>query len=299
MPWKKNKSSGSSKERCVVLLLGGSIYDESTGDVQIVHHGRRRDDETRRTNKDVEKDSFLWERDFRALTSLFERTGATVWQSIPTAMHCSKFDTIESILAFFTFDDIERQQKGMAYAQATTFIIYWCGHGEPNTGNWGFTDGESITCTELINLWTSANREDRDALTIISDTCYSGGWIDELRTKQIPNLAYQAACRSYETAWVVDDREVPRSLLMRRFFLELMEQTASPEHLVYTWTCPSQHPIFFCDYAHEDEAERRAVVRGAFSFFTIDEHTEMGKNYYDAEPNGPIRHGKFLKVKKK
>jgi len=300
MPWKKQKTrSASSKQRCVVLLLGGSIYDESAGGVRIVQHGRRRDDETRRTKKDVEKDTFLWERDFRALTSLFQRTGATVWRSIPTTMHCSKFDTIECILAFFTFDDVERQQKGMAYEQAITFIVYWSGHGQPNTGNWSFSEGEWITCSELINLWTSTNRSDRDALTIISDTCYSGAWISELRTKQIPNLAYQAACRSDETAWVVDDREVPRSLLMRRFYLELMAETTSPEHLIYTWTCPSQHPIFFCDYVQEEEAERRAAVRGAFSFFTIDEHTEMDKNYYDAEPNGTVRHGKFLKVKKK
>jgi len=214
-------------------------------------------------------------------------------------MHCSKFNTIESILAFFTYDDIERQQKGMAYGQATTFILYWCGHGEPNTGNWSFSEGEMMSCAELINLWTSANRDDRDALTIIADTCYSGVWIDELRTKQIPNLAYQAACRSDETAWVVDDREVPRSLLMRRFFLELMTEVAYTEHVPYIWTCPTQHPIFFCDYAYEQEVERRAVVRGGLSFFTIDQHTEMDKNYYDAETNGAVRHGKFLKLKKK
>ncbi|CAF3509499.1 unnamed protein product [Rotaria sp. Silwood1] len=300
MPWKKQKAlSTSSKERCVALLLGGSIYDESAGGVRIVHHGHRRDDETRRTKKDVVKDNFLWERDFRALTSLFERTGATVWQSIPTTLHCSKSNTIECIRALFTFDEIERQQRGMAYEQATTFIIYWCGHGEPNTGNWSFSEGEMLSCAELINLWTSANREERDALTIISDTCYSGSWIDDLKAKQIPNLAYQAACRSNETAWIVDDRNVPRSLLMRKFFLEIMKDTMSTEDLIYTWTCPSQHPIFFCDYAQEEETERRAAVRGALLFFTIEEPIEMDQNYYDAEPNGSIRHGKFLKVVKK
>ncbi|CAF0855889.1 unnamed protein product [Didymodactylos carnosus] len=297
MPWKKQKKrSGSSKEHCVVLLLGGSIYDESAGGVRIVQHGRRRDDETRRTKKDVEKDSFLWKRDFHALTTLFERNGATVWRSIPTAMHCSKLDTIEHLLSFFTFDDIERQRRGMAYRQATTFIIYWCGHGVPYTGNWGFSEGETITCDELINLWTSANREDRDALTIIADTCFSGAWIDELRTKQIPNLAYQAACRSDETAWIFDDREVPRSLLMRRFFLEIMEETESTDDRVYIWTCPTQRPIFFCDYVPEQETERRALVRGAFFFFSIDEHAETDKNHYYAEPNGGVRHGKFLKA---
>lgn len=122
MLWKKKIQSGNTKEHCVVLLLGGSIYDESTGGVRIVQHGRRRDDETRRTTKDVNKDNFLWERDFRALTSLFERTGATIWGSVPTAMHCSKFDTIESIVAFFTYDDIERQKKG--YGLRTNNYVY-------------------------------------------------------------------------------------------------------------------------------------------------------------------------------
>ncbi|CAM2723334.1 unnamed protein product [Rotaria socialis] len=300
MPWKKQKTrSGSSNERCVALLLGGSIYDETAGGASIVRYGRRRDDETRRTKKDVVKDNFLWERDFRALTSLFERVGATIFQSVPTALHCSKLDTIERILSFFTFDDIERQQKGMAYGKATTFIIYWCGHGEPNTGNWSFSEDEMMSCTELINLWTLANRGVRDALTIISDTCFSGAWIDELRTQQVPNLAYQAACHSDETAWVVDDRNVPRSLLMRKFFLELLEDAEFTEDHIYTWTCPSQHPIFFCDYADDDDGKGYVVVKGGLRFFTVDEHTEMGQNYYDAEPNGNIRHGKFLKIAKK
>ena len=36
-----------------------------------------------------------------------------------------------------------------------------------------------------------------------------------------------------------------------------------------------------------------------YLFFTIEEHTEMGENYYEAEPNGAARYGKFLKRKKK
>ncbi len=41
------------------------------------------------------------------------------------------------------------------------------------------------------------------------------------------------------------------------------------------------------------------IFDSCYSGAWIDEHTKMGKNYYDAEPNGTVKHGKFMKVKKK
>ena len=148
-------------------------------------------------------------------------------------------------------------------------------------------------CAELIDLWTSTNREDRSASTIVTDTCCSDAWIDELRTEQIPNFAYRAACRSHETTWLVNDRKVPCSLFIRRLFLELMTEVTQAEQDTYVWICPTQHPTFLCDYAYEHESERRVVVTGVLPFFTIEGHTEMNRDYYDTVPNGAVRHGKF------
>ena len=146
MPWKDQRNRSKTKvTRCVALLLGGTIYDAGGQGVRIVKHGRRKDDDSQCTLKDIDKEIFLWERDFRTLTSLFERNGFTVWRSIPTAMDCSKFDTIEQIMAFFTHDDIKRQQQAMSYSETTNFVIYWCGHGCPVRGDWTFSEGGSLT----------------------------------------------------------------------------------------------------------------------------------------------------------
>jgi hypothetical protein len=278
MPWKsvyKNKKVFKT-ERTIVLLLGGSIFDDSAG-LQISNR-RRRGDDRFRTKQDVHLEEHLWQRDFRAITEFFERTHATIWRCIPTRLYSSRNEAFDLINEFFQLDsnDVKGERR--------TFVLYWCGHGSPDTGNWGFSYGGDITCRDIINAWRSRPVDeeyiDISSLTIIADTCFSGAWIDELAAENIPRLAYQAASRADESAYVVDDGNIPRSLLMRKF---IIEQKYPIDW--YTWTCIDQHPMHLCDYAKiedgEDlsEGQRRTLVHGgSYYFFTVDRHwTTNGK----------------------
>jgi hypothetical protein len=110
----------SNKERCIALLLAGSIYDNSNGDVKIVHHHRRNDEYS---DSNLRLDTFLYERDLRALSTLFERSGVTVWKCVGTSKHCSKRVVLDRIRNFFNYDNVERKRLNDAYAQTTTFFF--------------------------------------------------------------------------------------------------------------------------------------------------------------------------------
>lgn len=278
MPWKqvyKNKKEVKT-ERTLALLLGGSIYDDSA-DIQIVNR-RRRGDERFQTKKDVHLEEHLWQRDFHVITEFFERNNVTIWQCIPTRLRSSRKEAFDLINEFF------QQNRVDAKGERTTFIIYWGGHGERHTGNWGFSYGGDITCLDLINAWRSRRfadeYNDMSSLTIIADTCYSGAWINILETERIPRLAYQAASQAEEVAYAVNDGNIPRSLLMRKFIIEQKYPIGW-----YLWTCVDQHPVHYCNYGETEEGEnmndgqrRRLVNGGPFYFFTVDRHwTTNGK----------------------
>ena len=53
-------------------------------------------------------------------------------------------------------------------------LIWYMGHGQKNTGNWCFKDGE-ITLDEIIKLYTTYFSG--KLLYLISDCCYSGQWV--------------------------------------------------------------------------------------------------------------------------
>ncbi|CAF1150786.1 unnamed protein product [Rotaria sordida] len=298
MPWKpvyKNKKECKT-ERTLVLLLGGSIYDDSAG-VQIIQR-RRRGDERFRTKKDVYLEEHLWQRDFHAITDYFERTNATIWRCVPTRLHSSRNEAFNLINEFFQLDT--NDNKG----ERKTFVLYWCGHGLNNTGNWGFSYGGEITCHDIINAWRSrpiANEYNNiSSLTIIADTCFSGAWIDELKAEQIPRLAYQAACQADESAYVVDDGNIPRSLLMRKFIIEQKYPIGW-----YLWLCTDQHPMHLCDYAEIEHGQdfsagqrRTLVYGGPYYFFTVDQHWttngKMSTKEHKTELNKLAKYGVFI-----
>jgi hypothetical protein len=298
MPWKpvyKNKKE-IKNERTLVLLLGGSIYDD--GAVIRITNRRHRGDEHNRKKQDVHLEEHLWQRDFRALSEFFEQTGATIWRSIPTRLRSSRNEAFDLIQEFFQLDNDDSR------SERKTFVLYWGGHGLLDLGNWGFTYGGEITCRDIINAWRSrplaGHYNDTSSLTIIADTCYSGAWIEELQAENIPRLAYQAASRADEPAYVVDDGNIPRSLLMRKFIIE-------HKHPIrwYTWTCADQHPVHLCNYAETEDGEdlnegqRRSLVYGGpYYFVTVDRHwTGNGKistKERKAELNRLAEYGTFI-----
>ena len=300
MPWKtvyRNKREVKS-ERAHVLLLGGSIYDDSGTAIQIVNR-RRRGNERLFKRQDVQLEEHLWQRDFRAITSFFERANVNVWRCVPTRLRSDRNEAFQLINEFFQLD------RQTIPGERRTFIVYWCGHGTFESGDWGFSEGGDITCHDIVNAWQSRlaapdSDPDTSYLTIIADTCYAGEWIVPLQAENVPRLAYQAASRADECAFVVDDGNVPRSLLMRKF---IIEQT----HPVnwYPWLCIEQHPMYLCDYGEIEEGndlsegQRRSLVRGGpFYFFTVDRpwtsNGKMSTNERKAELSKLAEYGVFI-----
>ena len=80
------------------------------------------------------------------------------------------------------------------------FIIYYSGHGTRGSGNWCVTDTEYVSLQEILDKWDQANvgRWDRDLL-IIADCCFSGSWVDHLRSRGKTDVHMSASCRSNET----------------------------------------------------------------------------------------------------
>jgi hypothetical protein len=279
MPWKAvHKNSRMVKsDRSMVLLLGGSIYDEDNGTIRIANR-RRRIGKHNSMKYDVHREEHLWQQDFRAVCAFFERAHVNIWRSIPTRLHSDRNQAWQVINEFFQHGNNDKNKM-----ERRTFVLYWCGHGMPNTGDWTFSVGGDITCRDIMSAWHSHHTNDVDRLLIIADTCYSGAWIEQIRMEQIPHVAYQAASRADECAYVVNDGNIPRSLLMRKY---IIEQNYSIGW--YPWTCSKQHPMHVIDPNNDDitevgndlgDGQRRISVHiGSLAFFTIDWHwTSNGK----------------------
>lgn len=88
-------------------------------------------------------------------------------------------------------------------------------------------------------------------MTIISDSCHSGYWIE--RIKAIPNnltkfgtITIQAGCQPDEESWVDSLAEVcPSSLLLRKMLHHMDEKSNSGTP--YVWPYSRQHPLFYCN----------------------------------------------------
>jgi hypothetical protein len=66
------------------------------------------------------------------------------------------------------------------------YVVHWIGHGQENTGDWGVSGGV-IKFEDVYNIWVTAcsnNLSVRKRLLIISDCCYSGEWVIQLKLKE-------------------------------------------------------------------------------------------------------------------
>jgi len=83
------------------------------------------------------------------------------------------------------------------------FVIYFSGHGNPQTGNWALTDGE-LSLADIYDVFV-ANAPPDAACSIVADSCHSGAWVDQLRARSddfdATRFAVQAACLKDEVCW--------------------------------------------------------------------------------------------------
>ena len=74
--------------------------------------------------------------------------------------------------------------------EGSEVIIYFAGHGQEDTGDWGAYKDEAVlslhvTMEKILDLWIGAEKDKDPAdylhLTIISDCCFSNKWVQRLK----------------------------------------------------------------------------------------------------------------------
>lgn len=83
-------------------------------------------------------------------------------------------------------------------SSARVYILYYSGHGENRRGSWVFTDG-TVSCDEVLNIWCQSGKAENSSLWIISDSCFSGQWIQRVQYLNISNCMFiRMLCSSEE-----------------------------------------------------------------------------------------------------
>jgi hypothetical protein len=184
-----------------------------------VNHRRFHRHASSATQTDLEKQVPYWLRDFRGLSAFFEQNKATVWDCIPTWLHSDRQTTFSLITEFVRFDQTINTHEHRP------FVIYWFSH----------RIFRSVVPSRVWTLSMHGDHVESISMIIIPDTCFSDAWLEILRRENVPRLAYQAACRADENAFIYSDGHVSRSLLMCKIIIE------SP------WTREDQHPMHLYD----------------------------------------------------
>lgn len=246
------------------ILLGGTLYDEQKRNFKNL---------TNKCGKEIKLDVVEYERDFSELERNLKERDIKVFASYPPQIKCQKEDVIISLKNFFN-------------SNAKTFIIYWCGHGEIGSGDWTFSFGKILKPDELFKLFIDSNAGQMNKpLILISDSCYSGNWINEIKKKPPNiNLVYQSGCTDSEEAWInlTKDRHIKNqkgsikkhifgSFLLNQIFYDLENGLDSK----YVWTSSRQHPKFYSNIKNLETKERngeKMVLYSNLRFFECHKH---------------------------
>jgi len=105
--------------------------------------------------------------------------------------HLRKEEVLQSLKELFQRRDLQCKE------------VFYSGHGTEYSGDWCFENAqgeicEFITFEELMLLW-EAHSCDGDTLTLVSDCCHSGAWVNKGQQRMYKASVY-AACRDNELA---------------------------------------------------------------------------------------------------
>ena len=77
------------------------------------------------------------------------------------------------------------------------FFVYYAGHGCCGNGAWYLGDGanDSLAPAELFRLWqeSPSGQSGESTLLIISDSCFSGKWVEAAQQASLANVAVQSS----------------------------------------------------------------------------------------------------------
>lgn len=109
----------------------------------------------------------------------------------------------QDISELFCYNHVDAQGKQWlcsklrdAFAQpdVRAFFVFYAGHGCEGDGAWYLGNG-TLTPDELFQLWQASlsGQSGDSVLTIISDSCFSGHWVEAAKQSQLTNVAVQSA----------------------------------------------------------------------------------------------------------
>jgi hypothetical protein len=89
---------------------------------------------------------------------------------------------------------LKKLREAFARLDVRAFFVYYTGHGYEDDGAWHLGDG-TIAPDELFQLWqgSRSGRSGDSVLIIISDSCFSGYWVEAAKQARLSSVAVQTA----------------------------------------------------------------------------------------------------------
>lgn len=102
----------------------------------------------------------------------------------------------------------EAIQAAIADPDAAWVELYYSGHGTTLNGDWCFEDSRGrttdyITLDDILSLWQAAQAQglDKRMLYINSDACFSGAWVQAVKSRGVGSVTVRASCGPLEVSW--------------------------------------------------------------------------------------------------
>ena len=89
---------------------------------------------------------------------------------------------------------LKKLRDAFAAPDVRAFFLYYAGHGCKSDGAWYLGDG-TLAPNELFQLWQESfsGKSGDSVLIIISDSCFSGCWVEAAKQSQLSSVAVQSA----------------------------------------------------------------------------------------------------------
>lgn len=97
---------------------------------------------------------------------------------------------------------VTKLRKAFARTDVRAFFVYYSGHGCTGNGAWYLGDG-TLAPDELFQLWRESlsGQSGEPVLVIISDSCFSGEWVEAANQAQLSSVAVQSATDRFHASY--------------------------------------------------------------------------------------------------
>ena len=97
---------------------------------------------------------------------------------------------------------LEKLHDAFASEDVRAFFVYYSGHGCLDDGAW-YLGHETLPPNELFQLWQASvsGKSGGSVLIIISDSCFSGKWVEAANQANLPSVAVQSATDQFSPCY--------------------------------------------------------------------------------------------------